>query len=185
LGTGIRPLDVAKPSVPNGHNGDDALALDSSRYTGNVDSDRRDIEFQILRPLAAIPARSALDILGMVLGPAAAVKMVERATAGCWDTGGDCVVVKGEAMKKGICVYYLVPCTGEIEWGRVVKAENRDSRKVLVFDDDKWEPAENCFFTDEQCRRYHRLPPKNWSEANRKIADKLERLAKTIRNAEK
>lgn len=44
------------------------------------------------------------------------------------------------------------------------------------FDDGGWNPRESCFFTEEQCRTYHGLPPKEWKDSKKIVCDRLQSL---------
>jgi len=79
-------------------------------------------------------------------------------------------------------VCYVQSSTNIIEWGNAVRVEGRGRRAIVRFDDGGWNPASDCFFTEEQCRRYHNLPPANRNSGNIKMAKKLERIAKILRD---
>jgi hypothetical protein len=72
--------------------------------------------------------------------------------------------------------------SNQIFWSKAVAVEERENgRKIVRFDDGGWNPAEACFFTEEQCRKYHKLPPPQFTERHNEIAAKLETLARSLR----
>jgi hypothetical protein len=79
-------------------------------------------------------------------------------------------------------VYWKQSTSNQICWSKAVAVEERsDGRKIVRFDDGGWNPAEACFFTEEQCRKYHKLPPPQFTERQNEIAAKLETLARSLR----
>ena len=57
-----------------------------------------------------------------------------------------------------------------------------DGRRV-VFDDGGWNPLESCFFSEEQCRKYHGLPPADWSDTRDIVCDKLMALVGDLKQS--
>jgi hypothetical protein len=53
----------------------------------------------------------------------------------------------------------------------------------VEFDDGGWNPAEDCFFSEEQCRTYHGLPPKDWTDSRNVVREKLEALIEELTSA--
>ena len=51
-------------------------------------------------------------------------------------------------------VFWLTPGTQVIYQSNAVKLDG----DRVVFDDGGWTRCENCFFTEEQCRKHHGLP---------------------------
>ena len=78
-------------------------------------------------------------------------------------------------------VCYLIPSTGKIVWDTAWAVEGVGDDAKLRFNDGGWNPASDCFFTEAQCRRHHRLPPKDWQAVNLKVAEQLEKMAEKIR----
>ena len=73
--------------------------------------------------------------------------------------------------------------SSQICWDNAVAVETReDGSTIIRFDDGGWCPAEHCFFTEEQCRKYHSLPPPQFIERHNEIASHLETLARSLRN---
>jgi len=91
------------------------------------------------------------------------------------------VMAKRVTAPTGLRVCYKQHGTDRIDWGVAVAVEKHGKDVLLRFDDGGWNPAESCFFTEAQCRRYHKMPPKDWNAKQAKIADGLERMAESIR----
>lgn len=69
--------------------------------------------------------------------------------------------------------------SGNICWGNAVALEP-GKRAVIRFDDGGWNHASDCFFTESQCRRFHRLPPQDWIDQRREIAKTLKELSESF-----
>jgi hypothetical protein len=70
----------------------------------------------------------------------------------------------------------------QVCWSKAVAVEERsDGCKIVRFDDGGWNPAEACFFTEDQCRKYHKLPPPQFTDRQNEIAAGLETLARSLR----
>lgn len=79
-----------------------------------------------------------------------------------------------------IPVCYLESGSNLIKWGNAVRVEGK--RKPIVrFDDGGWNYGVDCFFSEEQCRHYNHIPPKDWMDNNSAIAEKLEKLVESLR----
>ena len=78
-------------------------------------------------------------------------------------------------------VCYKMSGTDEIQWGNAVRKKGRGIKAIIFFDDEGWMPAGECFFTEAQCRSFHKMPPKDWQAVNEKVADRLEKMAEAIR----
>jgi len=73
--------------------------------------------------------------------------------------------------------------SSQICWSNAVSVKDRaDGRKIVIFDDGGWCYAEDCFFTEEQCRKHHSLPQPKFIERHNEIASHLEALARSLRN---
>ena len=80
-----------------------------------------------------------------------------------------------------IAVCYKTCSTGNIEWGNITHTVMRGRELAAIFDDGGWNPAADCFFTEDQYRRHHGLPPEGRSVKLSKIADRLEAIAHSLR----
>ncbi len=83
-----------------------------------------------------------------------------------------------EELKVSIPMCYLFTGTNTIGWSNAVAVE---SAGKVRFADGGWCPIADCFLTEEQCLRHHKLPPKNWAEEKEKLALKLEDITKALR----
>lgn len=80
-------------------------------------------------------------------------------------------------------VCWLEEVSGKIKWGNMVKTDGGlAGRRTIWMEDGGWNWAEDCFFTENQCRRHHKLPPKEWTDLKTVLAEKLESLAESVRN---
>ncbi len=78
-------------------------------------------------------------------------------------------------------VCYKLSGSDVIEWAKAIRIEGRVKNPVIRFDDGNWCQASDCFFTEAQCRQYHRIPPKDWDKKMNAAADKLEKIAEAFR----
>jgi hypothetical protein len=76
----------------------------------------------------------------------------------------------------------MVSGTDKIEWGAVARSDTWDGQEVLIFSDGGWNPAEGCFLTEAQCRKFYGTPPREFVEKHCSVADRLEALARELRN---
>jgi hypothetical protein len=67
--------------------------------------------------------------------------------------------------------------TDLIKWCDVARVDGSTVR----YADGGWNRADDCFFTEAQCRKHHRLPPKDWKDTRASVADVLERMAAKLR----
>ena len=79
-----------------------------------------------------------------------------------------------------IPVCYKQSSTDVIEWSNAVRVDRRGKNTIIRLDDGGWIPADDCFFTEAQCRHYYKMPPKDWNAANLKIADRLQKMAGSL-----
>ena len=70
---------------------------------------------------------------------------------------------------------------GKIKSADAVAIENDHGEVIVRYSDGGWNHAEDCFFTAEQCRKYHKLPPEQWTLPIEKMADKLEDFVEDLR----
>jgi hypothetical protein len=77
---------------------------------------------------------------------------------------------------------YMTSWPHRIEWGLVAKIEGRGPKAVARFHDGNWCHAQDCFLTEAQCLRYHKVPPRKDADKLDKIANLLERVVATIRS---
>lgn len=77
-----------------------------------------------------------------------------------------------------IRVCYKHDLADTIGWDNAVAVEKGN---ILRFEDGRWNPADECFFTEAQCRSYHRLPMKGVRRKFLKIADRLDKIAEELR----
>lgn len=78
-------------------------------------------------------------------------------------------------------VCYKMSSSDNIVWDVAVSTEGRGPRSIVRFQDGRWNYAQDCFFTEQQCRRYHKLPPPGWGAKREKLAEALEKLADRFR----
>ena len=76
---------------------------------------------------------------------------------------------------------YLEETTGLIKWETVARKEGHGPDTAVTYTDGGWNPGKDCFFTEEQCRRFHKLSPKNLESRLIKVADRLEKIASGLR----
>lgn len=89
---------------------------------------------------------------------------------------------KDQEMHTGLPVFWKESSSSTICRSVAVSVEDQlDGRKIVRFADGGWNPAESCFFTEEQCRRYHGLLPPKLKENHTVIARKLEIAAQELR----
>lgn len=69
-----------------------------------------------------------------------------------------------------------------IKWTNAIRVEGKKKNLLVRFDDGQWRYAEDCFFTEQQCRDFYGMPPKDWYAINDGIADSLYKMANHIRN---
>lgn len=83
--------------------------------------------------------------------------------------------------KNKIPVCYKEFSTNIIKWDNVVEVEKvKGKNPIIRFEDGGWNPADECFFTELQCRKYHELPPQDWTNETLEIANKLNALVESI-----
>ncbi len=73
-------------------------------------------------------------------------------------------------------VYWRMCGTDEIHHSNAVKVVDG----AVVFEDDNWNPVEECFLTEEQCRVHHNLPPQEWKDAKQVVVDKLKSMIREL-----
>ena len=78
-------------------------------------------------------------------------------------------------------VCYLEEVTGLVKWGNIDRTRGRGPNSTVSYEDGGWNPGKDCFFTEAQCRRYHKLPLKNLEGRLERISDKLEKIAAALR----
>lgn len=75
-----------------------------------------------------------------------------------------------------IVVYYLVEQTSRIERETAIRTEGRGNNATVRFKDGGWCPAKDCFLTEQQCRIYHNLPPKDWQTKHDKFINAIQKV---------
>ena len=86
------------------------------------------------------------------------------------------------AKKKGTFrAYWKCSCTKQIESDVVVEVTG----DRVIFEDDQWNPLQHCFFTREQCERFHaeEIRQEKVKDAVEHFADKhREMVTKFLKN---
>lgn len=80
-------------------------------------------------------------------------------------------------------VYYRKCGTDRIDSSIAVGVNGSGKKAYLVMENGGWNPAADSFFTEAQCRHYHKMPPKDWEAVNLKVAARLDKMAEQIRRS--
>lgn len=76
-------------------------------------------------------------------------------------------------------------CKGIIQWGVVVKVEGPKQARRVRFNDDGWNPAMDCFLTEDQCLRYNNRPPVNCKGCLQSTVERLNSVVENLKDKQR
>lgn len=80
----------------------------------------------------------------------------------------------------GVPICYRMSSAPDIEWAVAtgMRGSKRSGLELMIITPTGpgWMPAKDCFFTEEQCRKHHRMPPRDYDEKLKALAARASKL---------
>lgn len=90
---------------------------------------------------------------------------------------------RAEAKRSGgVPVCYKIYNFPDIEWGVAVGMRGTRKGLSVLFSDGGTNPAEECFFSEAQCLKYHGLPSRDYAGPVKELAQQAAALEVALRD---